>query len=851
MRRLKEEKWQILTLSALCLFFCWLFVSRFGVFGSEVDWVSQHSVFPEYFRRQFYETGQLFPEFALNIGGGQNIYNFAYYGLYSPVVLLSYLLPFVKMETYLMAASAVSLTAAVIIFYLWLREREFEKSISFSVALLFLLAGPMIYHSYNQLMFVSYMPFLCLAFSGVDRFFDCGKTGKYTVSVFLMIMTSFYFSIGGMLALVLYGLHRYYQTGHLRTHFFRDGFQFIMPMAAAVMMSGVLLIPTVRALLEREGQGRAPISWKELFLPKLSLLNFLYSPYGVGLTALLIMVLLVSITYRSLSERILVWGCMIILNVPVFCFLLNGGIYIRGKALIPFLPLLCYLIACYLRKQKNGEISPAVGIVCCVLTVGLVWWGLKEAKNPIYGKLILLDAAVLLFCFLLFWKSRSLSFLIVPSLLFLLFFDGMYNSTYGNIMHQSLYRDVTNSDIDKEADQVLGGEKGFYRMEEKTEKKGETAAALNRIHADRQYISSIYSSAYNETYQKFRSHTFEIEEPYRNLLMQSVSANPVFRKLMGVRYIISEDKIPGYSLCKKGDKENIYENKDVAPMMYATDCLLSEHEYSKLSFPYNQTALMHYAVVDKTETGPAAWEEMLEKETYSTAFQIPEISGISRIQETADSYQIHADKDKTVMIPVKGTDRGILYVQFKLKNEHPKKDVEVWLEGARNKLSSASHIYYNGNQLFTWAVPLEAGQKSVSLTFGKGKYEITGLKAFAGLEPTNDETGLYQSEFKADWSHTKGNHIEGEISLDGSKYVITSIPYDKNFEVTVDGRNVPISKVNTAFLGFYTKGGVHNIKIVYHAPGAMAGKLLSLSGFIVCLILLYRSHSSAMRRYLI
>ena len=71
-----------------------------NIFGAKVDWSSQHSVFPEYFRQQFYRTGQFFPEFALNIGGGQNIYNFSYYGLFSPVVLIGYLLPNVKMSDY-------------------------------------------------------------------------------------------------------------------------------------------------------------------------------------------------------------------------------------------------------------------------------------------------------------------------------------------------------------------------------------------------------------------------------------------------------------------------------------------------------------------------------------------------------------------------------------------------------------------------------------------------------------------------------------------------------------------------------------------------------------------------------
>ena len=46
------------------------------------------------FRQQFYDTGDFFPEFAVGASEeDMNIYNFAYYGLYSPAFLLSYLLP--------------------------------------------------------------------------------------------------------------------------------------------------------------------------------------------------------------------------------------------------------------------------------------------------------------------------------------------------------------------------------------------------------------------------------------------------------------------------------------------------------------------------------------------------------------------------------------------------------------------------------------------------------------------------------------------------------------------------------------------------------------------------------------
>lgn len=59
MKKLQTDKaYWILFAGALLL--CWLFVLQYGIFGSRVDWVSQHSVLPDYFRQRFYATGNLF-----------------------------------------------------------------------------------------------------------------------------------------------------------------------------------------------------------------------------------------------------------------------------------------------------------------------------------------------------------------------------------------------------------------------------------------------------------------------------------------------------------------------------------------------------------------------------------------------------------------------------------------------------------------------------------------------------------------------------------------------------------------------------------------------------------------------
>lgn len=71
--------------------------------------------------------------------------------------------------------------------------------------------------------------------------------------------------------------------------------------------------------------------------------------------------------------------------------------------------------------------------------------------------------------------------------------------------------------------------------------------------------------------------------------MQGAAKNPLFQRFMGVKYQICQ---------KKDGTSSVIRNADTAPIAYTTDRILSEEIYNKLRFPYNQTALMNYAVVE-------------------------------------------------------------------------------------------------------------------------------------------------------------------------------------------------------------------------------------------------------------
>lgn len=824
-----------LLLTGLTLFFCRIFVGRYGIFGAKVDWLSQHSVLPDYFRQQFYATGKLFPEFAANLGGGQNIYHFAYYGLYSPLILPSYLLPFVKMSDYIMAVSITGLTASVLLFYYWLKSRKTDTGTAFILSLMFLLAGPMIGQYSGQIMFVDYMPFLCLALIGVDRYFEQEKSGLFTVSVFLMIMTSFYFSIGGMLSLVLYGLHRYFEQreGNRVTvrSFLRDGLCFVRSMILAVLMSGFFLVPTALALTGGRSKEQNT-SFASFFIPQITVERFSYSIYGIGLTTLVITVLLTGLLYRKVYEKVLTYGCVIVLVIPVFAYLLNGGLYIRDKVFIPFLPLLCYLISIYLEKCRKRELSFIAGMIPYIITTIFVYMARNQFVSKGIGesiwKVLLAESILFLICYVLYCalkryhkETKEILMLALPSVICLaVTMNTFYQMKPDRYVSRKLYRDVVEEQNRQAVKEALKDDDGYYRTEQMGS-DDENAADLNRIWDVDQNITSIYSSAYNPDYQTFRQKTFGLEEPFRNGMMQSVSKNPVFQRMMGVRYIVSDSDVPGYTLVKKCGTIGIYQNKDAAPVMYATDRVMTEEEYKKLTFPYNQTAFLEYAVVgEHTESSD---------QNIMTAYEPVSL-------KMANNRTTGGAEQKTMQ---QEGQKQILFLRFRVDNAHPNKDVAVWINGIRNKLSAKDHVYYNENKIFTYAVPLKDGEDNISVTFGKGKYRLRHVQAYLGSLPERSEL-LYQSEIQVDKKQTEDNVIQGTIRVKKDGWFITSIPYDKHFKIYIDGKETEIQKVNTAFLGCKIESGNHELKIIYHAPGTTTGKILSLIGIAGFLLVLVR-----------
>ncbi|MDD5935631.1 MAG: YfhO family protein, partial [Clostridiales bacterium] len=655
-----------------CMFLCWLFVWRQGVFGSKIDWISQHSVFPDYFRQLFYQTGNLATNFAPHLGGGQNLFYFSYYGLYHPIILLSYLLPFVKMGDYIMWSSMACYGLSVILFYYWIREKCSHRYLAAGIATMFSLAAPLLYHSYNHIMFVNYMPFLCLALMGTDAYLKKRKCRLLILGIVGMILSSFYFSIGGMLALVLYGVSEYIKKQeHLEFHklalwLLQYGIHFII----AVLMCGILLVPTAFALKGERSQGlKLSLSW---FLPECKPGKLVFSPHGIGLSIMAIIVLIRGLLYKTWKERFLSISILLLLTIPAFGYLLNGGLYAKTKVFIPFLPLVCYLFIPYLDilHEKYRRKIPSMLLCISIIVILVVDFGIHKEAQVMVSK--------------------------------------------------DFYQTVTSKEIIPWMEQETIKDSSYYRTEElqDTEKN---KANINRVHCLSQSISSIYSSAYNDQYAQFRNHVFRLNEPYRNNMMQPVTDNPCFLKFMGVKHLITKEKIPGYFLNKSKDGYEFWTAKDAIPVIYSSNQLLEESEYERIPFPENQTALIQTAVV------PAMTERKklsLKSIFHEITCQLPESKDTQlQICALSDGYEIAAEKDTELMLTIdKAQEEDLFAASFFVENLKAQEDMYINIENQGNLLTAEQHEYANHNKHFTYLLGVSKNQKQIKITLGKGSY---------------------------------------------------------------------------------------------------------------------------------
>ncbi len=818
----KYNKFDYLNLFIIIIsfFIIYSFITRSNnvIYGSIIDYSNQHYLIPDYFRKLFYETHNLFPSYAFNLGMGQNIYNFSYYGLFNPLILISYLLPFIKMSTYLNILSVFVIILDIILIYYFLSLKTNNKKMRFIGSFLFTMAIPLILHSHRHIMFVNYMPFLLLGLISIDK----NNKILLMLSILFIITISYFFSIPSLVVLFIYAIFLYLNENkkiNVKDFIYRHlklSLYFIIP----ILISGILLLPTLKAILNTRFNSTALISLKELIIPNVSFNYFLYNSYSLGLTSIIIIAIISSLLNKNKSYKFLGIIFSLLLIFPLFNYSLNGFMYFNGKVFIPFIPLAILLIIKFIEDTMNKNINFKV-----ILLIFIIISILGLINFNTYYIYIIDSIFTLIFIFLLYKKNKLLPLLMCLSIFsfsICLYVNQKDELTLKNV-EVNQYNDNINSLIDKN----IIKDDNLYRISDFTNNLYNS----NNIRNMNEYKSTMYSSLTNKYYKDFYFNVFEVENPNRNDSIFTDVLNPLFNIFVGNKYFLSNTDVPfGYTLIDSNSNTSLYKNDNVFTLGYASNSLISEAEFNKLSFPYSNLALLNNIVIEsKTNTN---YENKIIKRN-------PVIYDITSFKKVNDKYVFNLKEDKSYTIKRNGNNNNLLFIKFKMNYAESckKGDTSITINGVSNMLTCKGWKYHNKNYEFTYII---SSSDELEIDISKGKYEVSDIESYEIDYSYIKDIHTKHDKFIIDKDSTKSDTIKGVINVTkDNSYFNLAVPYDEGYNVYVDGKNVEYEKTNISFIGFKIDKGEHNIEINYTSPWLNIGKVVSIIGILSFIVVLF------------
>ena len=879
-----------LLLTGLVAALLFLTLPKGMVYGSNMDWLSQHAALAETIRDACRAQQTLLPQ-VLPLGGGANGFEFSYYGFLRPDILIGCLLPGVPMYRILIVYMCVGYLASVLLFDFFLRRELKNDAASFFGSVLFLCAA-CFFHTHRQVMFINYMPFFLSALLTLQS--GCApltlqsgralltlqsgcapltlqsgralltlqsgcapltlqsgrallteqhrRVGLAAVFLALAYCNSFYYA-AAMLAAV--GWYSYRREGK---KFWRG---YLVTAAGSVGLAAVLLLPSLLVILEHKRETAAALS-VPLFLPKLGFL--LYSPYGMGLTLLVLYLLLAGLWRKEYRTDSLFY--LLLVSCGFGAWLLNGTLYARGKILAPFVPLfLLHGMRVFLgmwRGEMKWQVYPFIPMTICFL--------LRMRSGNILG--MSLDfLLVAVFVAVMRAESKTTSsthargtfrsrkaavfacLLLLPAP-FVSFAAASFGEDYVSGERLAQIEEAEKGSIAK----TLGAlvcEQPLYRFDSlyeplaRANRIGEAVSGMGK--------SAMYSSVTNQAYSDFYYDLMQTPVQINNRIAVLPEENPFLLSFLGVRYLeTTREKLPeGYEVIATEGARFLAENPSVLPVAYAVaeGETLPEKTFYELDESRRIAALMRKTIIEDQgckNIGNGTASDGQGQMQGAVSEIVPEFSGY----EKDDALSLYKNEDGS--LTVKATERAaltlflkeeikdeILGIQFTVESDGAHA-VVITINGRKNKLSAGGAPYPNENHCFHYQLSGDenGSLKRIEILFSEGEYTLSDIKCTA-----YQKSLLTQKRYiPAVGEETKGNELLScRVSAEADGYFVTSIPRQRGMKLYIDGKKTELLTVNTAFAGARLPAGEHQIRLCLTPPGLYAGCAISLLSVIALL----------------
>ena len=549
----------------------------------------------------------------------------------------------------------------------------------------------------------------------------------------------------------------------------------IVPIVLGVGFGAVLWLPTGYLIINNH-KSVVQTNLFNLFVPNLTLKGLIYDSYGCGLTVISWMALFQGIQFEKTKKLSILLILMFIF--PIFSYILNGTLYARTKILVLCLPLVLMILAHWLQERKlNKGLLVLAGLFLCTKTMFLG----------------LLVALVFIGYYFMDKKECLMMYALVPMIVF----TGL---NYNRCLDPKLYHSMYSKDKQELMQR--------NDLNQRTADLDQVGYSVNHIYDLKEVKASSYTSTSNSLYNTFVYDIIKSPIPQSNRTIITDSENYLYLSMMSVQNVLSKDSnLYGYKEVDIKGKYKLLKNKNVFPMVYVTSDTLSESKFDKLFYPYNLDTVYNRTIVNGETSNDYA-------------------SKMKLVKNLDQSIVIHNKKKtkKTIPIDFDATQKMVC-IDFDVKN-YTNKKVSISINGMKNTLSKKHSVYPNGNKHFTYILSKKT-LKQFDVTLSKGKYKISNIRVYTC------DMGVFDRKVTKIKSLKTDSIFKGKVTTSKEGYLVTSYPYEKGYEIYIDGKKQNVEIVNKAFVGCKIKKGSHIITIQFHAPFKNIGLCISMLSIMI------------------
>lgn len=757
--------------------------------------------------------------YTWDIGLGTNFMAiFAYY-LSSPMNWFLFLCPSSLVIEFITYGIVLKMALSSLTMTWYLNHHNHTNSIAAAFFGIFYgLSGYMAAYSWN-IMWLDCMVLLPVIFLGLERLIKEDKCYLYCICLGLAILSNYYIAIMICITLVIYFVIRLILLKGTDINYPKKILNFCLFSLLAGGLAGIVLLPEIAALsYTASGNFSFPRDWSSYFSMydmiarhlmnvevEIGLKHWPNIYCGVGI--LLFIPLYFMNDEISFKEKIS-YLCLIIFfylsfSTNVLNFIWHGFHYPNSlPARQSFIYILLLLSMGYKgflglkNRPKKQYLGVLLGVVAFIIFAEKLedsYTGTGDGQYYLFSSFYLSIAFVMLYAILIHLyrtKGKNWRMPLTVVTLIVITVESTLNMSYTSVttVGRTTYKEYDANVRTLTAAAAADDDTVFYRTEKVNNRTKNDGAWLDYPSA------SIFSST---AYAHLTSFYKKIGLESSTNAYGTAGSTPASNMLLGIRYSIYTDNDPKpedselRSFYQSTDNVDLYKNTYALPLGFlVSDSLETDWDTNSDDPGINWNNLAHALGIEDDLFVP-----------------------------------LTVDNNASTSVTVTTTEGG--YYSFYSSKSGPSK-LRVSYNGKSKTFDNLSRSYFMSFDYQTEGTAFTITNDDSSSS------SIINLSAYRLNEAVLKELYDRLNESPMEVTAYTSTSVDATITASQSGRVVTTIPYDTGWTVTVDGNTVDLSAFKDTFVSFEISQGTHTIRLAYTPDGFYLGLAVTL----ICIILL-------------